>query len=148
MTGAPWRAAPVVTVMAFAGYFLISRVVLNLFPFSSFSMFASAAASEGEEVRACHLLAIGPDGRALDVTRFRAWDCPPWEDAARSSIEQLGCGPHHNVEEHIRVYLAAERGADPDAEPVSLVRRMWALRRGEVAIPRDVPVASCRAVPR
>ncbi len=141
-------AAPVVSAMAFVTYYAISRVVLSLFPFSSFSMFASAGATEGDEVHACHLLAVGPDGRALDVKRFRAWECPEWQEAAQRSIAELGCGPHHNVEEHIRVYLEDERGSDPRAQAVQLVRRLWAFSRDNVVTTRDVPVASCRAVPR
>jgi hypothetical protein len=142
------RAAAVVSVMAFVGYYAISRVVVNLFPFSSFAMFASAAAAHDDQVRACHLLAVGPDGRALDVKAFRAWDCPSWQEAAQRSISELGCGPHFNVEEHIRSYLEEERGEDPSAQPVRLVRRMWAFRRGESVTTRDLPVASCKALPR
>ncbi len=144
----PIHAAPVVTAIAFLGYYAIGRVVLDLFPFSSYAMFASAAAMHADEVHGCHLLAIGPDGRALDVKTFRAWDCPPWQEAAQSSIAELGCGPHFNVEEHIRVYMNEERGFDPLAVPVELVRREWTFGRNGSVTTRDQPVVSCKAVPR
>src|SRR5690349_21057740 len=107
--GAPRRwtrdPATVVSALALVGYFVIARVVLNLFPFSTFSMYAASAAGVGGDVRGCRLLAVGADGRALDVTAFRAWDCPPsWEEAARRSIPELGCDAHRNVEHHTREY--------------------------------------------
>ncbi len=135
--------------MVLLGYLAISRVVVNLFPFSSFAMFSSAPRATDQEVRACHLLAVGLDGRALDVKSYRTWNCPPWQEAAQRSSAELGCTPPFNVEEHIRAYLEEEEhGYDPAALRVDLVRRMWAFPPdGSVSL-HDFPVASCRAVPR
>ena len=138
-----------VSAIALAGYFLIARVVLDLFPFSTYSMYSSVSdSSNGTAVRGCHLLAVGPDGRASDVSDYRSWDCPPWEDAAFKSIAELGCSIQHNVEDPIREHMKRNRGSDPAAVRVDLVRRVWVFGSNQSTAPTDHLIASCRAVLR
>jgi hypothetical protein len=139
-------AATWVSIMMCAGYFVIARVLLNLFPFSTFSMFSGSRPGPPGEARGCQILAVGADGAALDVTTYRDWVCPPWEDTARRSIDQLRCDAHGNVEAHIRDYLAKPSRPDESAEPVRLVRRLWIFRDNEATQTVDYPIASCRAV--
>lgn len=145
----PKDPVTVVSLLCFVGYFLVSRVVLNLFPFSTYSMYSSMndVQSSGQ-VRGCHLLAVGPDGHACDVTEFRAWDCPPWEDAARRSVHDLSCPLYFNVEDPIREYIRRHSGHDAAAVRVDLVRRVWVFAGGRAPTRSDHLVASCRAVLR
>jgi hypothetical protein len=139
----------VVSLLCFVGYFLISRVVVSLFPFSTYSMYSNmSGAHEGGLVRGCHLLAVGPDARASDVTEFRAWDCPPWEDAARRSLDELSCPVYFNVEDPIREYIRRNTGHAAAAVRVDLVRRVWVFTDGRAPTQSDHLVASCRAVLR
>jgi hypothetical protein len=132
----------VISVLSFSGYFVISRVVLNLFPFSSFGMYA------GGEKPSCQLLAIGPEGRALDVSRFRAWECPPWQEAAQKTIEQARCEAYRGNIDMVRERIEASGPPDAASVPVSLVRRTWSFRGNDPPRIRDLPVAACRAVPQ
>lgn len=139
----------VVSLLCFVGYFVISRVVLSLFPFSTYSMYSNmSGVHEGGLVRGCHLLALGPDARASDVTEYRSWDCPPWEDAARRSANELSCGIAYNVEDPIREYIHRHGGHDAAAVRVDLVRRVWTFANGQAPTQSDHLVASCRAVLR
>jgi hypothetical protein len=139
--------ALVVSVFCFVCYCLISRVVLNLFPFSTYSMYSSvSAAHQGDVVRGCHLLAVGPDGCACDVTEFISWECPAWEDAARQSVTDLSCPIDYNVEDPIREHIRRHTGTDPRAVRVDLVRRVWEFSPRHAATQTDHVVATCRAV--
>ena len=149
MWALPKDPASVVSLLCFISYFLISRVVLSIFPFSTYSMYSNmSGVHRGGQVRGCHLLAVGPDARASDVTEFRAWDCPPWEDAARRSADELSCGIALNVEDPIREYIHRNAGHAAAAVRVDLVRRVWVFADGRPPTQSDHLVASCRAVLR
>jgi hypothetical protein len=139
-------AATWVSIMVCVGYFLIARAVINVFPFSTFSMFSGSRSGKDGEARGCQILAIGGSGAALDVTEFHDWECPPWQDAARRSIDELRCDAHGNVEVHIREYIERASRKNDLAEPVRLVRRLWLFREDEPTETADYPIATCRAV--
>jgi hypothetical protein len=172
----PTDPVSVVSLLCFVGYFLISRVVLSLFPFCTYSMFSNINGAHGDGLaRGCHLLAVGPDGRASDVTEFRSWDCPPWEDAARRSVDELSCPLYFNVEDPIREYIRRnavhplsrsaagrvppnildhpireyiQRDAGHGPVRVDLVRRVWVFANGQAPTRSDHLIASCQAVLR
>lgn len=138
--------AVAVGVIALIGYFLISRVVLDQFPFSTYSMYSSMPSAADGIIRGCHLMARGPDGIVSDVNQYASWDCPPWERTARQSIQDLSCPIYFNVEDPIAEYLRHNAGKDPAAVKVDLVRRVWKFAGNEPATISDHQIVSCRAV--
>jgi hypothetical protein len=134
-----------VAFLVFVGYFIIARVTVNLFPFSTFSMFAGLRPGAEGESRGCQLLAMGGDGRAVDVTEFSGWECPPWQDVARRSIDELSCDAHGNVENHVRDYLERGSRSSGEKETVRLIRRLWIFRSDGSGETSDHLIASCRA---
>lgn len=141
--------AVAISIIAFVGYFLISRVVVNQFPFSTYSMYSRMTLPADGIVRGCHLMARGPDGVVSDVNQYTSWECPAWEKAARQSIWDLDCPLFYNVEDPIAEYLHhhATRGAAA-AIPVDLVRRVWKFKGNDPASVSDHVIVSCRAVLR
>ena len=132
-----------ITVLVMGGYFLIARVVGNLYPFSTFSMY-SAAKSES----ASHIVARDRAGTLHAVLEYEGWSCPEPLDidpprcraAARfSSIGYID----RRILEHVRGHRST------GGEPVELVRHIWRFQDGSGDVrTEDCVLAQCQAVRR
>jgi hypothetical protein len=131
--------------LAFFGYLGISHAVLNLFPFSTFEMYASTPAGSASRI----LVRTG-DGSTREVTALAACTCDRPID-----IEPSGCASHWPFfyipykDREDAGALERAPAAPIDAERVVIVRRIWRVPRDGGAPPfLDCVLASCRATVR
>jgi hypothetical protein len=132
-------------VVVFVAYASIATVV-RAYPFSTFDMYAHP------EDTASHLVARDATGRVGELTGYVGWSC-------ELSVDSMGlperCGPLGTFsittykDQDLLRWVARHTAADPRAEPVDIVRRIWQLedRPGPPAI-RDCLLGHCRAVRR
>lgn len=137
---AAWLSA-----IVFVTYVGVSFGVSDLYPFSTFSMYSEnrvtspsriAVRDAGGAVRAFGAFArVSCDG-PVDV---RASRCP--------ALAPFATTGYLDAEDVARLHL--EAGADPAAEPVEIIRRVWRVSEapGAPAID-DCVLARCRAVRR
>lgn len=125
----PDRPAALLAAIVFVGYLGVSRGVGDLYPFSTFSMYARRGGAAVSRVAA-----RTADGRAREVRAFTGWSCDGPIDVSKARCEALGAfdGDYQDAEDvaHIEAHRARqgdERGVD-GVEPVDLVRRVWRLR--------------------
>lgn len=142
---APPRApqpAFVVAALVLVTYLLVARGLEDLYPFSTFSMYAGHATTSGSRI-----VARDSRGRLHEVESFDRWSCPPEEVRGDDA-----CGAAYRIDyldREAREYLAAHASASaaPGSEPVEVVRRVWQFGGGAPVI-RDCPILRCAAVPR
>jgi hypothetical protein len=133
-----------VASIALLGYALIARIVDNLYPFSTFSMYATRSPWS-----ASRILARDDDGRIFDVDAFRTWDCPtsvPLEPSA-CPAELVPFDYIPQTDRQTAEIIVARRA--PGGESVEVIRRVWLLSGG--AGPPgfvDCVLLKCRAVRR
>jgi hypothetical protein len=142
----PWDN-PRVTLAAliFVGYVAISRGVGHCFPFSIFDMYASGGASGSRVV------ARASDGRVVEIDRYRAWSCDaPIDLTGGETCSPPGSYISMTYKDMEAVdAIAANRGRDPAAVPVDVIRRIYWLSDRDPAVRiEDCTLARCRAVPR
>ncbi|EYF07243.1 hypothetical protein [Chondromyces apiculatus] len=134
------------SVCVLLGYAVTSRVVEDLYPFSTFSMYAQHGGTAVSRI-----VARTADGRVHPVRAFVDWSCDGALDLSPARCGEPGSFDYTG-------YLDAEDAAHLEAahleahhapgvgEPVEIVRRVWKL--GEVAGPpgiEDCPLHRCRA---
>jgi hypothetical protein len=142
------RAVPgriALTVIALVGYVVASRAVENLYPFSTFSMYAESS------VVPSRVLARASDGSLHEVTEFTAWHCPtlPALDRAQCAESRDSGIPYvdREIESFIRAHRVAT--ASPSSTSLDLVRHLWFFRSGDgPPTGVDCPIVRCEAQPR
>jgi hypothetical protein len=134
------RVLTAIVAVAFGGYLALGLAVGNLYPISTYEMYA------GEQATAGSRLAVRTaDGDVVEIDRFVDWRCPE-----RVPTAPTACGvywPFYHVPylDRAAVEHIEEHAGDGD-EPVAVIRRIWRLSRdGGIAGVEDCPVASCRA---
>jgi hypothetical protein len=128
-----------------AGYVVIAQGLGNLYPFSTFEMYAGVSTHTASRV-----IAVDPGGGAHEIRDFGAYRCDSLD------LEPSACGEHGEyytigyVEREAAEYLAAQSTAatQGEGESVRLVRRIWRFRGTGQPTVEDCALASCRAVPR
>lgn len=147
MRGALRSPRAAVAALVFVGYLVVARAVGNLYPFSTYSMYAESGTG-----RPSRLVARETHGSMVDLDRYDHWACPDLppldrascpSDTPSSSIPYVDREADHYVRSH------AGTGHEPGARAVDLVRHVWWFV-DENGAPRefDCPVRHCRAVPR
>jgi hypothetical protein len=137
------RGAIAVAAVAFVGYFAVARIVGNVYPFSTFPMYA-----EGHRTTASRIVAKDAKGVLHEVTDATAWSC----DSA--ALDPSACtGPDvyaiHYVDREAIDCVRATQVETSNAPPVDLVRHVWAFPDDEgPPTTRDCRIAACRAVVR
>lgn len=131
--------------MAFFGYFAISRVVENFFPFSVLDMYSTA-----DTETASRILARDASGHAYEVDHFDHWTCPaPLHPEARACADSGDVNTISYVDREAAIYLDHHRGRAGEGAPVDVVRRRWHLsdRAGPPSFD-DCPLLHCQATRR
>jgi hypothetical protein len=137
------RAA--VAGVAFFAYLALAFSVHDLYPFSTFAMFAGGAAP-----RASRLLARKSDGTTLAVETFVAWRC---DGPVRLEHDACGGAPYSQIDYRDRAAAAWVESHTADgrapAEPIAIVRRIWQLDAGAGPPPFvDCVLTRCQATPQ
>jgi hypothetical protein len=128
-----------------AGYVAIAQGLGNLYPFSTFEMYAGVSTHTASRV-----LAVDPAGATREIRDFAAYRCDSLE------LQPASCRDHGEyysigyVEREAAEYLAAQASAAPQGEELSirLVRRIWRFHGAREPTVEDCALASCRAVRR
>ncbi|APR79814.1 Hypothetical protein A7982_05161 [Minicystis rosea] len=135
-----------ITVLVMGGYLLVARLVGNVYPFSTFSMY-----SEMQTDSASHLVARDRTGKLHDVTAYDGWSCPepldidPPRCREPNPFSSIGYIDRASLE-HVRASHATHDG---QAEPVDLVRHIWRFQKGSGDVrTEDCLLAQCQAVRR
>jgi len=127
-----------VALFAFAFYVALAGSVHNLYPFSTFAMFAG-----GHAARASRIVARDGAGRVHEVDGFARWRCDGPLRVEHDACAQHGAYSQVDYQDRAALdFLGAHAG--DGGEPVDLVRRIWRLDGGAPAI-EDCLVAHCRA---
>ena len=134
-------AALAVATFSLVGYFLIARVVGNVYPFSTFPMYSGRHAPSGSRI-----VAKDVAGGLHEVTDGEAWECDSGALSARGCVDDsvyyIGYVDREAID-----FVRAHAGPDPRAAPVELVRHIWSFPadRGP-PMTRDCILGRCRAV--
>lgn len=123
------------------GYMLVARVVEDLYPFSTFSMYARAQPGAGSRI-----VARDEHGRLREVTEVTDWACETaaLDPYACEDAEVHGVG---YVDRAAIDWVREHAGDHPDARPVDLVRRIWRFPAGwGPPITSECLISRCRAV--
>jgi hypothetical protein len=128
-----------------AGYVVIAQGLGNLYPFSTFEMYAGVSTHTASRV-----LAVDAAGAAHEIRDFEAYRCDALDlqpAACRENGEYYSIG---YVEREAAEYLAAQASppARGEPQPVRLVRRIWRFHGAGEPTVEDCALASCQAVPR
>jgi hypothetical protein len=136
-------AALAVAVLSFIGYLAVARIVGNVYPFSTFPMYAGEQLSTGSRI-----VAKDETQRLHEVTDGIAWECET------PALDPNGCSGRdiHTisyVDREAIDYVREHTGSDPRARPVEIVRHIWRFPddRGPPTT-SDCRLALCRAVLR
>jgi hypothetical protein len=136
------RHAALVSALVLAGYLAVGRAVGNLYPFSTFEMYAAERPSSASRV-----FARDAAGAVHEVFDFARWRC---DATAESPIDPMTCRaewPFEYVPAQDREAAAwiAEHPGPDGGEAVELVRRVWRLPDRAGAPPSvDCLLARCR----
>lgn len=134
------------TLLVMGGYFAIARLVDNLYPFSTFSMY-SAARSEA----ASHVVARDGAGKLHPVFEYEAWSCPEPLDIDPPRCRAAGpFGSIEYIDRGIVQHVQRPRSAGaPPGEPLDLVRHIWRFQDGSGDVrTEDCLIARCQAARR
>lgn len=142
-----------VAAISFVGYLAVARVVDNVYPFSTFPMYARAHRRTGSRI-----VAKDESQRLHEVSDGVAWACDSASDdghpATSPGLDPYGCSGEGvytitYVDRDAIDYVRTHAGNDPRARPVELVRHIWSFPddRGPPTA-SDCHMASCRAVLR
>jgi hypothetical protein len=137
-----------VAVLVFGGYSLLARTLQNLYPVSSYPMYAMGHADSGSR-----LGARDRAGRLRELRQYTDWSCErplrlDTDQCAGEGTVQIIGYLERDMEEYLAQHRAAE-GSPPraDAEPVELVRHIWWFDEAGRARSRVCVMNQCRAVP-
>ncbi|MFT3769674.1 MAG: hypothetical protein QM820_29915 [Minicystis sp.] len=135
-----------ITVLVMGGYFLIARLVDNLYPFSTFPMYAGAKGAS-----ASHIVARDGAGKLHNVFEYEGWSCPEPLDVDPPKCRAGGhFGSIEYIDRAIVQHLQKPRlPGGPEGEPIDLVRHIWRFREGSGDVrTEDCVIEHCRAVRR
>lgn len=123
----PHRPAALLATIVLLGYVGVSRGVGDLYPFSTFSMYARS----GREA-VSRIVARTADGQAHPVRAFTDWSCDGPIKPRPARCEALGdfdaCYLDTEDLVHLEAHRAPDGGDAAGAEPVELTRRVWRFR--------------------
>lgn len=143
-----WRAtndAWFPALCVFAGYVAIAQGLGNLYPFSTFEMYAGVSTHTASRV-----VAVDPGGGVHEIRDFEAYRCDSLD------LQPSTCSEHGEyysigyVERETAEYLAGQSTAPVhgEAQTVRLVRRIWRFQGGGAPEVEDCALANCQAVRR
>jgi hypothetical protein len=146
------RAALAVAGLSFVGYFAVARIVGNVYPFSTFPMYAGEHLTSGSRI-----VAKDDMEHLHEVSDGIAWECdaPSQDRAAQSAtpgLDPTACIGRDvysitYVDREAIDYVRAHPGSDPRSQPVDLVRHIWRFPDGEgPPTQTDCRIARCRAL--
>lgn len=128
-----------------AAYFLVSRGVQNLFPFTVLEMYSWRIQSSSSRI-----LALDARGETHEVNHLDAFSCEdditpeqshcPGPERQYSSIDYVD----RDLIDHLRSHPGT--GQEPSSEAFTIVRRVWHLQVSPVSH-EDCVLTRCRAVP-
>lgn len=133
-------------VCVLAGYVAVSQGLGNLYPFSTFEMYAGVSTHSASRV-----LAIDAAGTAHEIRDFEAYQCESLD------LEPSACREHGEyytigyVEREAAEYLADQASVQTEhgeEQPVRLVRRIWRFHGPGQPTVEDCPLSSCHAAVR
>jgi hypothetical protein len=135
--------AVAVAGLAFVGYFGIARIVGNVYPFSTFPMYAGEHRTTGSRI-----VAKDAAGALHEVSDGTAWACIP-ADLDASACGGPGVYTIDYVDREALAFVREHSGSDALAVPVGLVRRVWSFTNDrDPPTAHDCTIATCRAVLR
>jgi hypothetical protein len=128
-----------------AGYVVIAQGLGNLYPFSTFEMYAGVSTHTASRV-----LAVDSGGGMHEIRDFEAYRCDSLDLEASTCREHGEYYTIGYVEREAAEYLQAQASVPVHGEdqPVQLVRRIWRFRGAGQPTVEDCALASCRAVRR
>lgn len=140
-----------VALIVLAGYFSVARLVENLYPFSTFPMYAAE-----HEATASRILARERDGSVHEIEEYDALSCEEPLDLAAEPDRCAALGRYatipyidREIEALLRERERAAAPADPAGAPVTLVRRVFRFPDGPgEARVEDCALGRCKAVRR
>lgn len=139
------RETHFVAALALIAYLGIALGVTNLYPFSTFPMYSSAAFTSG-----ARLVVLDEDGEVHEIREYTDWSCPGLEpiDWTMCPDGQIG-QPAGYLNKEATDYIEANSRDNPAARAVELVIRVWRLSpEGGEARQLDCPIQACEAVLR
>ena len=130
-----------VGLVAMAAYFVVSRAVLNLYPFSTFEMYSTERVSSGSRI-----IALDARGAARELDAYASFSCSNAIDVSYRACESEW--PFYYVpylDQRAAEYVAAHGG--PGGEPVRIVRRIYRLTDADHGAPpfHDCALTACTA---
>jgi hypothetical protein len=145
------HATLAVAALSFGGYFAVARVVSNIYPFSTFPMYAGGHLRSGSRI-----VAKDERERLHEVSDGEAWDCKAVSprDAAPDLLDATACagGDVYSisyVDREAIDFVRGHEGSDPRTQPVELVRHIWRFPQDDgPPTQSDCLIARCRAVLR
>ncbi len=144
VSGRPHVAALLSWFIAVA-YFLVSRGVQNMFPFTVLEMYSGRS-----EPSSSRILAIDERGGVHEVNHMDAFRCDDDITPEQSHCPDPERHYYHidyvdrDLIDHLRSHPGT--GQEPSAEPFTIVRRVWQLDAPSVSH-EDCVLTHCRAVP-
>jgi hypothetical protein len=128
-----------------AGYVVIAQGLGNLYPFSTFEMYAGVSTHTASRV-----LAVDSGGSTHEIRDFEAYRCDSLDLEPASCRENGEYYTIGYVEREAAEYLAANAStpAHGEEQPLRLVRRVWRFQGSGQPTVEDCSLASCRAVRR
>jgi hypothetical protein len=133
----------VVAAFAFAGYLALAFVARNVYPLSTFEMYAGAPPSRAPT----RVIARDAAGGAHEVDEYVGWHCDAEIAGARQAcLSEWPYAYTAYLDRAAADWVAAHPGAGAAGEPVEIVRRIYRLSdRGGAPQVRDCVLSRCRA---
>lgn len=140
-----------VGLLVLVGYLATARLVENLYPFSTFPMYAGERSDS-----ASRLVAREADGSVHEASEYAAWSCEEEVDLSREH-DRCGALPRYStipyidreIVESIRSRSQGSQGASGAGVHVTIVRRVFRFPDGPGAPSvEDCEVGRCKAVRR
>ena len=135
------RIAWIVVALAMVGYLAIARVLGDVYPFSTFSMYGGATLDS-----ASRIVVVG-DGGAAEIESFATLACDREIDVAPlACVEEWPYTHFPAVDQQAAAAIAARSGPPGRGHAVAIVRRIWRFdASGSPVIARDCELARCEA---
>ncbi len=134
------RSSTWVSVFVLVGYLAVSHAVYNLYPFSTFSMYATSRLDTGSRV-----IALDHRGHPRELRRYHNFVCD-----GPAELDPPTCPNRHipYLTEELRQYILEHRGdpGSPGSEQLEVVQRVWRFTAdGTLDAIEDCPVLTCTA---
>ncbi len=133
------RTTTWVSLVVLLGYLVLAHTVGNLYPFSTFDMYATSQLSVGSRI-----IAVDSTGHAHEVRRFTNFACD-----GPVVLDPETCPNRHipYLADALQAYLTANlTNQSPGGVALQIVQRVWWFAGdGELISVEDCPVLTCRA---